>query len=94
MASQDLRGDFNVTVELYSTFIKQIKASVPQMNVSEFSFARGTNKVHGGGGSQTGNGVPLESLMSIILLLMTDSLTSMSTNNSPVNRRTLSVSSD
>jgi hypothetical protein len=41
MASPSLRDDFSATVELYSTFIKQIKAENPQLNVSEVSFARG-----------------------------------------------------
>ena len=54
MASPVLRADFNATVELYSTFIKQMKASVPQMNVSEVSFARGTKPGQGGGGKSKG----------------------------------------
>jgi hypothetical protein len=33
--------DFAATVELYSTFIKQLKAKNPQLNVSEVSFSRG-----------------------------------------------------
>jgi hypothetical protein len=41
MASPSLRDDFAATVELYSTFIKQMKAGNPQLNVSEVSFARG-----------------------------------------------------
>jgi hypothetical protein len=41
MASPSLRDDFAATVELYSTFIKQLKAEKPQLNVSEVSFARG-----------------------------------------------------
>jgi hypothetical protein len=41
MASPSLRDDFAATVELYSTFIKQMKAENPQLNVSEVSFARG-----------------------------------------------------
>jgi hypothetical protein len=41
MISPSLRDDFSATVELYSTFIKQIKAKNPQWNVSEVSFARG-----------------------------------------------------
>jgi hypothetical protein len=40
MASPSLRDDFVATVELYSTFIKQMKARKPQLNVSEVSFAR------------------------------------------------------
>jgi hypothetical protein len=41
MASPSLRDDFAATVELYSTFIKQLKAENPQLNVSEVSFACG-----------------------------------------------------
>jgi hypothetical protein len=41
MASPSLRDDFAATVELYSTFINQLKAESPQLNVSEVSFARG-----------------------------------------------------
>jgi hypothetical protein len=41
MASPSLRDDFAANVELYSTFIKQMKAENPQLNVSEVSFARG-----------------------------------------------------
>jgi hypothetical protein len=41
MASPSLRDNFALTVELYSTFIKQMKAENPQLNVSEASFARG-----------------------------------------------------
>jgi hypothetical protein len=41
MASPYLRDDFAATVELYSTFIKQLKAGKPQLNISEVSFARG-----------------------------------------------------
>jgi hypothetical protein len=41
MASPSLRDDFAATVELYSAFIKQLKAENPQLNVSEVSFARG-----------------------------------------------------
>jgi hypothetical protein len=40
MASPSLRDDFASTVELFSTFIKQMKAENPQLNVSEVSFAR------------------------------------------------------
>jgi hypothetical protein len=39
--SPSLRDDFAATVELYSTFIKQMKAENTQLNVSEVSFARG-----------------------------------------------------
>jgi hypothetical protein len=41
MAIPSLRDDFASTVELYSTFIKQMKAENPQLNVSEVSFAHG-----------------------------------------------------
>jgi hypothetical protein len=41
MSSPSLRDNFTATVELYSTFIKQMKAENPQLNVSEVSFARG-----------------------------------------------------
>jgi hypothetical protein len=41
MASPSLRDDFAATVELYSTFIKHMKAENPQLNVSEVSFVRG-----------------------------------------------------
>jgi hypothetical protein len=41
MASPSLRDYFASTVELYSTFIKQMKAENPQLNASEVSFARG-----------------------------------------------------
>jgi hypothetical protein len=41
MASPSLRDDLAATVELYSTFIKKMKAENPQLNVSEVSFARG-----------------------------------------------------
>jgi hypothetical protein len=34
MASPSFHDDFAATVELYSTFIKQIKAENPQLNVS------------------------------------------------------------
>jgi hypothetical protein len=41
MSSPSLRAIFSATVELYSTFIKKMKAENPQLNVSEVSFARG-----------------------------------------------------
>jgi hypothetical protein len=41
MASQSLRDDFAVTVELYSTFIKKLNAENPQLNVFEVSFTHG-----------------------------------------------------
>jgi hypothetical protein len=40
MASPSLRDNFTATVELYSTFIKKMKAENPHLNVSEVSFAR------------------------------------------------------
>jgi hypothetical protein len=39
IASPSLRDNFAATFELYYTFIKQIKAENPQLNVSEVSFA-------------------------------------------------------
>jgi hypothetical protein len=41
MASPSLRDICAATVELYSTFIKKLKADNPQFNVSDFSFSRG-----------------------------------------------------
>jgi hypothetical protein len=41
MDNPSLRDNFAATVELYSTFIKKMKAENPQLNVSEVSFARG-----------------------------------------------------
>jgi hypothetical protein len=41
MASPSLSDDFAATVELYSTFIKQMKAEKPQLNFSEVRFSRG-----------------------------------------------------
>jgi hypothetical protein len=41
MASPSLSDNFAATIELYSTFIKQMKAEKPQSNVSEVNFARG-----------------------------------------------------
>jgi hypothetical protein len=41
IASPSLRDDFAAKVEMYSTFIKHMKAENPQLNVSEVSFARG-----------------------------------------------------
>jgi hypothetical protein len=46
MSSPTLREDFSGTVELYSTFIKQMKAENPQMNVSEVNYSK--NKQGGG----------------------------------------------
>jgi hypothetical protein len=61
MASPSLRDNFAATVELYSTFIKQMKAENPQLNVSEVSFARGKvgknsyGKLHSTGISNVSN---------------------------------------
>jgi hypothetical protein len=41
MVSKYIRDDFSSTVELYSTFIKQMKAENTQLNVSEVRFAQG-----------------------------------------------------
>jgi hypothetical protein len=41
MSSPSLRDNFAATVELCSTFIKQLKAENPQLHVSKVSFARG-----------------------------------------------------
>jgi hypothetical protein len=41
IASPSLRDDFSATSELYYTFVKQMKAENPQLNVSEVSFACG-----------------------------------------------------
>jgi aminopeptidase-like protein len=41
MASPSLRDSFAATVELYSTFIKQMKAENTLLNVYEVSFAPG-----------------------------------------------------
>jgi hypothetical protein len=41
MTSPSLRDDFVSTVNLYSTFIKQMKAENLKINISEVSFARG-----------------------------------------------------
>jgi hypothetical protein len=61
MASPSLRDEFAATVELYSTFIKKLKAENPQLNVSEVSFARGKagknsyGKLHSTGISNVSN---------------------------------------
>jgi hypothetical protein len=61
IASPSLRDDFSATVELYSTFINQLKAEKPQLNVSEVSFARGKvgknsyGKLHSTGISNVSN---------------------------------------
>jgi hypothetical protein len=48
MASPTLRDDFPATVELYSTFIKQMKAENPELNVTEVTYARKSGGVNGG----------------------------------------------
>jgi hypothetical protein len=50
MASPTLRDDFPSTVEMYSTFIKQMKAENPEMNVSEVTYARKSGGGNGGNG--------------------------------------------
>jgi hypothetical protein len=63
MASPSLRDNFAATVELYFTFIKQMKAENPQLNVSEVSFACGNagknsyGKRHSTGISNVSNAV-------------------------------------
>jgi hypothetical protein len=49
MASPTLRDDFPATVELYSTFIKQMKDKNPQLNGYEVSYARKSGGGKGGG---------------------------------------------
>jgi hypothetical protein len=49
MASPTLRDDLPATVELYSTFIKQMKAENPQLNISEVTYARQSGGGKGGG---------------------------------------------
>jgi hypothetical protein len=51
MAIPTLRDNFIATVELYSTFIKKMKAENTQLNVSEVIFACGTK---GGGNNSYG----------------------------------------
>jgi hypothetical protein len=41
MARPSLRDDFTATVEIYSTFINQMKAENPELNVYEVNFAHG-----------------------------------------------------
>jgi hypothetical protein len=59
MATPTLHDNFEGTVELYSTFIKQMKADNPHMNVSEVSYSK--NKQ--GDNNSSGKRVPLGSLM-------------------------------
>jgi hypothetical protein len=55
MVSPTLRDDFLATVELYSTYIKQMKADKPQLNVSEVTYARKSGGGNGGkGGGKRG----------------------------------------
>jgi hypothetical protein len=78
MANLSLRDDFFATVKRYFTFIKQMKAENPQLNVSEVSFARG----------KAGNNViPQEFQMFQTLPLMTGSLRSMNIMLSHLNNR-------
>jgi hypothetical protein len=51
MAIPTVCDDFTATVELYSAFVKHMKAENQQLNVSEVSFARGAK---GGGKSSYG----------------------------------------
>jgi hypothetical protein len=69
MASPSLRDDFAATVELYSTFIKQMKAENPQLSVSEVSFAREKRAR-----TRLENVIPQEFQMFQTLPLMTGSL--------------------
>jgi hypothetical protein len=71
-----LCDDFTTTVELYSTFIKHMKAENIQINVSEVSF---DSKQKEGARTHTGGEVPLGSQMSPMQKLMTVSLRNMST---------------
>jgi hypothetical protein len=52
MASPTLRDEFTTTVELYSTFIKQMKDENPQLNVSEVTYARKSGGGNGGKGGR------------------------------------------
>jgi hypothetical protein len=71
MASPTFCDEFAANVELYYTFINKMKAENPQLNISEVRFARGTKKVGK-------NEVPLGSIMSLTLLVMTVSSRNMS----------------
>jgi hypothetical protein len=51
MAYPSLRQYFSGTAELYSTFIKQMKAENPQMNVSEVNYSKNRQ---GGGRNYSG----------------------------------------
>jgi hypothetical protein len=64
MDSPSLCDDFAATVEIYSTFIKQMKAKNPQLNVSEVSFASGkagTNSY----GKRHSNGISTVSIAAV-----------------------------
>jgi hypothetical protein len=73
MAIPTLCDDFTATVELYSTFIKQMKAENPQLNVSEVSYAQKS-----GGGEGGGNAAHPGCQITPIVMLQTASLTNMS----------------
>jgi hypothetical protein len=88
MASPSLCDNFAATVELYSTFIKQMKAENPQLNVSEVV-------LHVGKRARIlmESVIPLEFQMFQTLQWMTGSLRSMNTILSPLTRRTRQGSS-
>jgi hypothetical protein len=54
IASPTLANNFAATVELHSTFIKQIKADYPHVNLSEVNYS--SNKQHGGNNSSDKRG--------------------------------------
>jgi hypothetical protein len=87
MASPSLHDNFAATFELYSTFIKQMKAENPQLNVSEVGFARG--KAGKQARTRMASVIPLEFQTFQTLQWMTGSLRSMNTMLSPLTRRTL-----
>jgi hypothetical protein len=74
MESPTLRDEFAATVELYSTFIKKMKAENPQLNVSEVNFSH-----EKGARTCLEIEVLLESQTSPTLPLVTVSLRSMNT---------------
>jgi hypothetical protein len=57
MASPYLCDDFSAIVDLYSTFIKQMKAENPHLNVSDVIVARG-KAVKNSFGKRTSSGMP------------------------------------
>jgi hypothetical protein len=73
MASPTLRDDFPATVELYSTFIKQMKTENPQFNVSEVSYTRNQVEVR-----EEGNAAHPGCQITPIVMLQTASSTNMS----------------